>query len=273
MKKFEGILICTDLDGTLLQKNKNISKENLDAIEYFKSEGGYFTFVTGRMPFFSSDICERIKPNCPFGCGNGTGLYDHITKKYIYTTPLDPSALDLVEYIESTLPEMGIQINTFEHVYFSRNNLAMELYRGITGLPNLKKNYRDIEEPIAKIVFGDTREGSIEELEKLLRAHPKANTVDLIRSEKILFDIIPKGIGKGNSVKELAKYLGIDISKTVAVGDYPNDISMIRAAGVGIAVANAHPDVKKAADLVTVSNEEHAIARIISDIENGSIRI
>ena len=53
MKKFEGCLICTDLDGTLFRSDKTVSKENIDAIEYFKSEGGYFTFVTGRMPFFS----------------------------------------------------------------------------------------------------------------------------------------------------------------------------------------------------------------------------
>ena len=51
MKRFEGILICTDLDGTLLKNDGSISLENREAIEYFKQEGGYFTFVTGRMPF------------------------------------------------------------------------------------------------------------------------------------------------------------------------------------------------------------------------------
>ena len=56
MKKFEGILLCTDLDGTLLRNDKSISRENLDAINYFMSEGGYFTFITGRMPYTSSNI-------------------------------------------------------------------------------------------------------------------------------------------------------------------------------------------------------------------------
>ena len=56
MKKFDGILICTDLDGTLLNGDSAVSKENLDAIEYFKAEGGIFTFITGRMPFFVSRI-------------------------------------------------------------------------------------------------------------------------------------------------------------------------------------------------------------------------
>ena len=61
------------------------------------------------------------------------------------------------------------------------------------------------------------------------------------------------------------------MEKTVAVGDYNNDISMLKAARLGIAVANACPEAKAAADAVTVSNEEHAIAKIISDIEQGKL--
>ena len=59
MGKFDGILICTDLDGTILKNDKTISNRNIEAMEYFKKEGGYFTFVTGRMPFFVS--YEKIK--------------------------------------------------------------------------------------------------------------------------------------------------------------------------------------------------------------------
>ena len=64
-----------------------------------------------------------------------------------------------------------------------------------------------------------------------------------------------------------------DMRRTIAVGDYNNDVGMLKAAGLGIAVANAVKEAKEAADLITVSNEEHAIAQIISDIENGRITI
>ena len=84
MKKFKGILICTDLDGTLLNSQGKISKENLDAIEYFKANGGLFTFITGRLPYFSSDVYDIINPNAPFGCINGGGIYDHREGKYLH---------------------------------------------------------------------------------------------------------------------------------------------------------------------------------------------
>ena len=70
---------------------------------------------------------------------------------------------------------------------------------------------------------------------------------------------------------KLSEHLGIKPSHIIAVGDYNNDIEMIKRAGVGIAVANATPETKAVADIVTVSNEEDAIAKIIYDIENGLI--
>lgn len=273
MKKFEGILICSDLDGTLLNSNRMISEKNLDAIEHFKSEGGYFTFITGRMPYFAKKMYESVKPNCPFGCINGGGIYDHIKKEYTYTLEISRSVLELVEYIDNEIPEIGIQVNTFHKIYFCRDNAANEHFRMATGMPYLAKYYYDIDEPIAKIVFADHRDESIKMLEKLLKSHPRANDFDFIRSEKTLYEILPKKSGKGNVLYELSKQLDIDMKNTVAIGDYHNDISMIKAAGIGIAVANAHPAAKEAADLITVSNDEDAIAKIIYDIENGNIKL
>ena len=75
------------------------------------------------------------------------------------------------------------------------------------------------------------------------------------------------------TLTKLTELLGLDISRTVAIGDYNNDIGMLRAAGVGIAVANAVPEVLEVADHITVSNEEHAIARVISDLEKGLLKL
>ena len=273
MKKFEGILICTDLDGTLLNSASQISKENLAAIEYFKKEGGLFTFFTGRMPFFVENIYSVVDPNAPFGCINGGGIYDHRRKEYLWTRGIDYDALELVAYIDRELPTMGIQVNTFDKIYFSKENAAMKRFREITGLPNLVKPYAQVEEPLAKIVFGDMDLDQIRRLDELLHSHPKAKNFDFIHSEDTLYEILPKNSGKASLLPRFEELLHISHNKLIAVGDYYNDLEMIRCAGVGVAVANAMPEVKAVADYITVSNDENAIAQIIQDIENGVLPI
>ena len=273
MGRFDGILICTDLDGTLLRGDKSVSRENFEAIEYFKSEGGYFTFITGRMPYFVGDILAKVEPNAPFGCVNGGGLYDHKKDKYLWQHPIRPDVIELVRYIDERVEDMGIQINCFDRLYFARENETMEGFRIITGVPNLVRSYDEIDEPIAKIVFGDIREDRLMLVKELLDSHPRYSDFDYIRSEKALYEILPKGSSKGAVLPRLAKHLGINLSHTIAVGDYDNDVSMLKAAGIGVAVSNATAEAKAAADLITVSNEEHAIARIIGDIESGVIKL
>jgi len=269
MGKFDGILICTDLDGTLLKNDKNISCENIEAIEYFKREGGYFTFVTGRMPFFVSYVLETIKPNAPFGCVNGAGLYDGIKGKYVWKAAMPDNVIELVKYIDDRFDDIGIQVNTFYKTYFSRENRTMENFRKVTNLENLVCDYNDVKEPIAKIVFGSESDKEISNIEKMLKSHPLSNEFYFVRSEKTLYEILPKGIGKGTSITNLCHHLNIGTDKTIAVGDYNNDISMFEAAGIGIAVSNACKEALDAADYITVSNEEHAIARVIYDLELG----
>lgn len=271
MGKFEGILFCTDLDGTLLRDDKTISKENLDAIEYFKQEGGYFTFVTGRMPFYVNGIWQAIKPNVPFGCNNGGGIYDKAREEYIWTSVMPDGVFELIDSVAEALPEVGIQLNTFYKTYFCRDNDTMRFFREITGLPNLTCDYKEVSEPIAKIIFGSEKNEEILEIENVLRSHNRAAEFDFIRSERALFEILPKGINKGVIIEKLSEYLRVDRNRTIAIGDYNNDVAMLRKAGVGIAVANACPEALEAADIVTVTNEEHAIAKVIGDIEKGRI--
>ncbi len=273
MGKFDGILLCTDLDGTLYKNDKTVSEENIRAIEYFKSEGGYFTFVTGRMPYYISDIYDMTKPNAPIGCINGGGLYDYPNKRYIWNCAAADGVLELVSCVEREVPGIGIQVNTFYNTFFCKENDATVRFRARTGLPLLKCDYNEIKEPIAKIHFLSLSEEDIQKAADVLSSHPLSDRFDFIRSEKTIYEILPKGIGKGRSIEKLTEYLGLDPRKTVAVGDYDNDISMIRAAGVGIAVSNASQNTLAAADYITVSNEEHAIARVISDIEEGKYNI
>ena len=156
MKKFEGILLCTDLDGTLLRQDKSISRENLDAINYFMSEGGYFTFITGRMPYTSTSIYQALNQNAPFGCINGGGIYDHRLSKYLWTRELSKECFELIDTVVENIENIGIQVNSFDRIHFAGENEAMQRFRKATGAPNIVTPYREVTEPIGKIVFGDT---------------------------------------------------------------------------------------------------------------------
>ena len=272
MGKFDGVLICTDLDGTLLRNDKSISAENKAAIDYFKAEGGRFTFVTGRTPNCVDDIHAAIRPNAPFGCINGAGLYDYEKQKYVWKDPMAEGVSELIRCVDAQFPDVGIQVNTFYKTFFCKENKTMAVFRQVTQLPNLVCRYTDVSEPIAKIIFGCETEEEIMGVRALLSRHPLANRFDFVRAEKTLYEIIPKGVNKGTVLLRLAEVLGIPQNRTVAIGDYNNDAPMIRTAGIGVAVANACAETLAAADHVTVSNEEHAVARLIDDLGQGKLR-
>ncbi len=269
MKKFEGLLFCTDLDGTLYTDDKAVSKENLDAISYFKEEGGLFTFITGRVPQTAKAVYNLIQPNAPYGCGNGGGIYDPVAEKYLWAQYLPQDAIELVRTVDREQPEIGIQFNVEKRIYFNKDNSAMERFRALTGVPNIYCHYEDVKEPVLKVVFAHRDEGQIDQLAELLNNHPLASAVEFIRSEHSLYEMLPKAVSKGDALLRLAQLLKIDPAKTIAVGDYYNDVSMVKVAGKGFAVANAVEDVKAVADYITVNNNESAIAAIVDGLDRG----
>jgi hydroxymethylpyrimidine pyrophosphatase-like HAD family hydrolase len=176
---------------------------------------------------------------------------------------------ELISCVEEAVPTVGFQVNSFHNTYFCKYNIIMENFRRGTGLPDLTADYKNFTQPVCRVVFGCKTEDEISAVEGVLRSHPRADEYDFVRSERVLFEILPKGVNKGVSITKLTEYLGIDPRKAVAIGDYNNDIPMFKAAGLGIAVANACADAKAEADFITVSNLEHAVARVIYDIEKG----
>ena len=181
--------------------------------------------------------------------------------------------MELVKYVYENMPEMGIQVNTLDLIYFCRNNPCMEGFRRATGVPDIVRTPDQIDRTIGKIVFGDHRDGEVERLAALLQTHPLADRFDYTRPEKILYEILPRGISKGTALERLCPLIGVDMHRSLAIGDYDNDVGMLRAAGVGVAVANASPAAKAAADLVTVHHEDHAIAAVIDALDRGEISL
>lgn len=270
MGKFDGILIVSDLDGTLLNNNSQISDRNREAIAYFESEGGKFTYISGRVARCLSPILQKLTPPIPVGCNNGM-VFDQHTGKWLDFEQMSPDILPLVADVTHALPKIGVVVMGKEHVYFSKRDPIGDRFREIVVLSERFDPIEAIEEPYCKVLFCCPAK-DFDELKRTVDAHPLAERFELVRSDAKYYEVMPKGCNKGRALLSLAKHLGISPEKTIAVGDNENDISMFRAAKLGIAVANALPKAKEGADLVLdVTNEQDAIAHIINCLETGKL--
>ena len=271
-EKFNGILICTDLDDTLLTSgDKRLLSENKQAIEYFMSEGGKFTFSTGRVPDGIQKVLDIITPNAPIICYNGVAIYDAKTKKLIYGEYLDKSAKEVAEFIENIFPDAGIEICTDNAIYFSRENRITQMHRDDEGITGNSLNFRHVFAPWKKIIF-PVESNRMNDIAKTLYRSKFRDKYSFVQSSNNYYEVLPKGVSKGSALLKLADILGIDRKRTIGVGDNYNDMEIVQNAGIGIAVANAVPELRAAADIVTVDNNSNALAAIISSLDMGIIK-
>lgn len=252
MGKFDGILLMSDLDGTLCSGDE-VSRENCDAIRYFQSEGGLFSIGSGRHPDYLLHWKDYFVPNTWSAMLNGAVLCDAEGKNFIFD---EPSGTDLVEVGLSVMrdfPEMR------SVAFCACTDSAYRLKRGEEFDPSR------LPSPVYKGLFSPPKEYSDEytaRLKELL-----APDYLVMRSWFTGIEFQKAGTGKGDAVKRLKLILGDRARLAVAVGNYENDIDMIAAADVGYAVGDALPSVIQAADRVTVPFAEHAISQIIRDLE------
>lgn len=273
MGKFEGILICTDLDDTLLTTDKKVSAENSKAIEYFKSQGGLFTFATGRVPMGAELMLEYIHPNAPMVCFNGGSIYDFKSRKMLWSRALDKDAIHVVEYIDRMFDFAGIEICTENKIYFSKTNRIVKEHQAFEKLPDNFLDYHYVSEEWKKVLFIVEAE-QIQQIRDAIADAPFSDRYTFVQSSPWYYELLPKNSSKGEGLIKLADLLGIEHSHTVGIGDNENDLKLVQMAGVGVAVANAIEEIKNAADYITNSdNNSNAIAEVIYSIENGKIKL
>ena len=272
MGKFDGILIATDLDGTLLADDKSISPENKNAIEYFMSEGGYFTITTGRSRQGINFIIDQIMPNAPIVLFNGSAVYDIKKDKFIWEAFLDENANNVIKLVEEKFPYSGIEVWGRKDIYISRNNELIRKQIAIEGLTENLLHYSEVSEPLRKAMFVQEAE-SLPYVREEIMASEYADQYNFMQSSPNYYEILPKEASKGNGLLKIAEFLGIPQSKTIGVGDNENDLTLIRDAGVGVAVANALPILLDAADFISTDNNSHAISTVIYGLEKKIINI
>ena len=259
MGKFDGMLICTDFDMTL-GRGGVVSEENLAAIRYFQENGGRFTVISGRAPNFTYEHVP-IDFCAPVSGYNGALLYTDGGKRCLHRGGCsDFSFLDLLAALWERDPNVAYVI---VHAADGSGVLTRGVHPGATVYRSTAELRAGVHLPILNaIVVAYTEEYAKRLLHEIPQLCPH---VEAVRSWSVGVEVIFSGDDKGSAALRIRQATGA--KRLICVGDFENDISMIRVADIGYAVENALPEVQAAADRVTVSWDRHAIAAIMRDLE------
>ena len=254
MGKYDGILIMSDYDGTLTSRASTVSEENRRAAEYFESEGGIFCIASGRLPSFVADIGRQIPLNGYSVTINGTVICEPDGEKCLYEHPLEREAM--MRFVK----KLCVACPKRDHLRF----VSKKEIHYVTPDREVDDIIGEIEGPFYKFLCVTPTEYSDEYFAKIREL--AGDEFYVSRSWINGIEIQPAKTTKGDAIARLRELYSGRIKTVIAVGDYENDIDMIKKADIGYAVENAVPALKEVADRITVSCKEHAIAAIIKDL-------
>lgn len=264
-------ILFSDLDDTLLNKDKSISRQNRRAIVEMLEQGHYFVAVTGKPIAAGRRVVRNLgltMPGCYMIAFNGALIYDCAADRVLFERTLP---LDIVREIIEEADREGIYVQTYQKTYILTREHRKELDFYLEQARMTYKLVPDIfsyleKEPHKVIAVSvDGTEPLLKLRENFQKKHPEMwNRCSCFFSNDEYLEFCPKDTNKGMGVKYLSEFLNIPIEDTVAVGDGRNDISMIKTAHIGVAVQNAISDVKKEADYITEQDHENgAVAEVI----------
>ena len=269
-KKFENIIIVSDMDGTFFGTGAGVVQRNIDAINYFKQNGGKFTFSTGRVHYNITHSGDGVAElcNCPAICANGSCIYDFETGNTLKETCMDTDAVvEVIRFVNSISPTTGARCSTpygfITHALVGLIQKDVAHFKG--GRVALKPLDKWDGEKIYKLVFRD-------EAEPLLRlrqtvAEKFGELFTYASSSPRFFEINANGCSKADGIGFLRTLY--PEAKIYAVGDYENDIEMLKASDVSVCPANAMEYVKKSADMTLCDCNCGVIADLVEIIERS----
>lgn len=260
-----GILLVSDLDGTLVTNKGVIPERNIEAIRRFIEKGGRFTFATGRSVMGTLKFTTQVPVNAPIIAYNGGCIYDLEKQTTLWNTFLAPVAFTIIREVKSKFPDVGIEVYSSQYVFAVNRNSYTKAHISFGNLTEYERDIDEIPDKLNKILFSCDNERLIEvsqHLEKL-----DHNGCAYVFSAPIYFEVLPDSVSKGIAVKILAEMLNIRHDQIVGIGDYYNDRELIETSALSAVPAEAPEDLKQLADIVVCRCEDGAVADFIEYIE------
>ncbi|MEU5267856.1 HAD family hydrolase [Streptomyces hygroscopicus] len=255
-------LVATDLDGTLLRPDHTVSARTREAVAAATAAGAAHIVVTGRTVPVARHILEDLGYQGLAVCSQGAQLYHAGEHRLLTSVTLDRRVAQLaLEKIEAEIGPLRLAA--------ARDGLDGEVLFG--------EGYRMDDEGIPRVSFADPEEMWSQPLSKLYIQHAELGDDALADAARTaagglvgvtmagtgLVELLPLGLTKATGLSMAARRLGVTADDAIAFGDMPNDIPMFGWAKHGVAMANAHPDLKAVADEITASNTEDGIAVVL----------
>lgn len=267
MNKYK--IIAIDLDDTLFDDNKNISKENIETIKEVKKQGIKIVISSGRSPMGIQDTLEALdllNDDTYIIAFNGASIYHLPDFKLVYSKSL--TGKDVKE-IYKYLPD-GLYAHFYDidlKLYANQRNeyttggaVLNHIDYEIVDFNKLDDDYR-----IIKLLYTGNPNLITETIQKVTPIFSDKHA--LMRSAPIYYEFLPKNISKGKALKEIAKLENISMEEVMAFGDNQNDLEMIEMAGMGVAMQNSlDPNILKKANFVTKTNNESGVAYAIKEL-------
>lgn len=279
-------LIAIDLDGTLLSPKMEITKENLAAIREAQNQGNVVMICSGRAPEDIQQILKKYDLSIPLAGSNGSVV--QAQGRVLQSVSMNKE--DIIETAEKLDKErFPYRIYTNYGIYIpadwsERVKLAMkqeqikveglsdEIYQKITEQPqkssliNFFDHYSELfnkeDLTIQKFFVLTLNDNSKTALVSYLEG---ISTIGITSSSPLNIEVMDQHGNKGSALKKVAEHYSIPVQDTVAIGDNFNDIPMLEAAGLSVAMGNAEPQVKELCDVVTQSNDENGVAYAINN--------
>ncbi|WRS27531.1 Cof-type HAD-IIB family hydrolase [Oscillospiraceae bacterium MB08-C2-2] len=258
-------MLCMDIDGTLLNSKLEITPATRQAIVRAHQEKGvHIILASSRMPQGMTPFLEVLGLSQPMSCYGGGLIVEEDRILFSQSLPLNST---------KRACEIALSCGAHPTVWGPRNWYAREMDELVTketaiiGGPPVISDYPPLFAGWERDGFAPNKVlcmGKPAVIDRLTAALEQEEGLwDLARSKDVYLEVGPKGVSKGTSVNFLCDYYGISPQEVMAIGDQGNDLSMLLAAGLGVAMGNAPDHIKEQADAVTASNEEDGIALAI----------
>lgn len=277
-------IVFIDIDGTLVNDEKVVPVENIEAIKKIKEKGIEVVLASGR-PFHSIEVYSNKVGAVPYIIGsNGGVVANFVENKKIFSTNMEKEvAIEILKLIKENNIYFTITISGNMIVENEKYGMTKENRSELIVLKNSAEDYlQTTSKPIIKFSIIDDKKEKLEKIKKEILERFNIDTTEVDEfmilkkyrnSENnyklpYVMDIMPQGISKAKAIEELCKYLKINLSQTVVFGDASNDIEMFNVAGYKVAMGNATDKIKSLADVVTKTNNEAGIAYELNKIFN-----